>query len=46
VEAEPGVFRFDVFNVGDDLLAFFVCSPNDVSWFWLPVIFVPGRVAQ
>ncbi len=45
METEPGIFCFDVFDVSDDLLAFFVCSPDDVSWFRLSIIFVPGCVA-
>jgi len=40
VEAEPGIFCFDVFDVGDDLLALLVCSPDDVSWFRLSIVFV------
>ena len=44
MEAKPGVFCFDVFDVGDDLLAFFIRPPDDVSWFRLSAIFVPNRV--
>jgi len=44
VETEPGIFYFDVFDVGDDLFVVFVRPPDDVSWFWLSVIFVPDCV--
>ena len=44
MESEPGIFCFDVFDVSDDLLAIFVHSPDDVSWFWLSGIFIPGHV--
>ena len=45
MEAEPGIFCFDVFNVSNDLLAVFVRSPDDIPWFWLSVIFVPDRIS-
>ncbi len=45
MEAEPGIFCFDVFDVGDDLLAVFVCPPDDVPWFWLSTVFVPHHVS-
>ena len=45
MEAEPGILCFDVLDVGDDLLAFFVRPPDDVSWFRLSTIFVPYCVA-
>ncbi len=44
MESEPGIFCLDVFNVSDDLLAVFVRSPDDVSWFRLPAIFIPSHV--
>ncbi len=45
MEAKPGVLCFDVFNVGDDLLAFLIRPPDDVSRFRLSVIFVPNHVS-
>jgi len=45
VEAEPGILCFDVFDVSNDLFVVFVCPPDDVSWFWLSIIFVPHRIS-
>ena len=45
MKSEPGIFCLDVFDVGDDLLAFLIRPPDDVSWFGLSSIFVPGRVS-
>ena len=45
MEAKPGVFCFNVFDVGDDLFVVFICPPDDVSWFWLSLVFVPHRVS-
>ncbi len=45
MESEPGIFCFDVFDMGDDLLAFLVRPPDDVSWFWLSGVFIPGGVS-
>ena len=45
MEAEPGILCFDVFDVSDDLFVILVRSPDDVSWFWLSIVFVPHCIS-